>query len=78
MRNKEAVLAAISAEMNRQDEKWGPQREHPDELWLTILVEEVGEIAESILEGDLENMCTEIVQVAAVAAQWALSVGCRE
>lgn len=78
MRNKESVLAAVSAEQNRQIELWGDQRDHDDTLWLTILTEEVGEVAKAILEGDdPSHICEELVQVAAVAATWAQSVGCR-
>ena len=63
----ENVLQAIQDERDRQDAKWGSQRHLPPETWLTILVEEVGEVAESILEHDPNNYVLELVQVAAVA-----------
>ena len=63
----ERILQAISDERDRQDAKFGPQRRLRQETWLTILVEEVGEVAESILEEDDDNYPRELVQVAAVA-----------
>ncbi len=63
----EQILQAIRDERDRQDAKWGSQRMLPQATWLTILVEEVGEVAESILEEDHENYAKELVQVAAVA-----------
>ncbi len=61
------ILQAIQDERDRQDAKWGSQRDLAQETWLTILVEEVGEVAESILEGDPEGYAKELIQVAAVA-----------
>ena len=63
----EYVLQAIQDERDRQDVKWGAQRDLTQKTWLTILMEEVGEVAESILEGDPEVYRKELVQVAAVA-----------
>jgi hypothetical protein len=42
----------------------------PDVLRLAALVEEVGEVARAVHEGDLENLAVELVQVAAVAVAW--------
>ena len=56
----------VVAERKRQDRKWGQQNHGPDG-WLTILVEEVGEVARAILEGDANSYKKEMVQVAAVA-----------
>jgi NTP pyrophosphatase (non-canonical NTP hydrolase) len=49
---------------------WGNMN-HDPETWLTILTEEVGEIAKSVLDmkfndGDTNNYRDELVQVAAV------------
>ncbi len=63
----EIILQRIQDERDRQDIKWGAQRHLAQETWLTILVEEVGEVAESILEGDPVGYSKELVQVAAVA-----------
>lgn len=43
------VLLNVLAERIRQDEKWGLQHHFYHE-WLAILVEEVGEVAQAILE----------------------------
>ncbi|KKM23123.1 hypothetical protein LCGC14_1618340 [marine sediment metagenome] len=64
---QEDILQAIQDERDRQDAKWGSQRHLSSKMWLTILMEEVGEVANSILEGDSVNYPTELVQVAAVA-----------
>jgi len=39
----------VLAERVKQETKWGPQN-HKPEKWLTIIVEEVGEVAKDILE----------------------------
>ena len=62
----------IETERNAQDKQWG-QQQHTDEKWLAIAVEEVGELAEAILENNEEAMLEEIVQVAAVLENWVTS-----
>ncbi len=64
--SKESIWRRILDERVRQDEKFGSQRKLSQETWLNILVEEVGEVAESILEADIGNYPVELVQVAAV------------
>ena len=72
-----ALTAArsIDEERDRQDAKWGVQN-HTPEWWLAILMEEVGELAQAILEthfdngtnlGGTVNIRNEAVQCAAVA-----------
>lgn len=66
------VLGDVWLERLRQDQRWGEQN-HPDPTWLTILVEELGEVASGILlglDGDPPSIRAELVQVAAVAAAW--------
>lgn len=60
------TLSEVLKERLRQEEKWGQQDHHP-ERWLSILIEEVGEAARSILEGQRASYRDELVQVAAVA-----------
>ncbi|KKM69977.1 hypothetical protein LCGC14_1445270, partial [marine sediment metagenome] len=50
-----------------QDEKWGSHRILSQEVWMTILMEEVGEAAQSILKQDDDNYVEEFIQVASVA-----------
>ena len=69
---KEVFNDLIQTERNAQDEQWGEQR-HSDEKWLAIAVEEVGELAEAILENNDEGILEEIVQVAAVLQNWVTS-----
>ena len=69
---KEAFDNLIQIERNAQDEKWGEQR-HSDEKWLAILLEELGEAAKAILEGNDEGLLEETVQVAAVLQNWITS-----
>ena len=59
----------IEKEMARQDKKWGKQS-HYNHVWLSILIEEVGEIGKAINEQDLENLEIELVQTTAVLVQW--------
>lgn len=64
----EDVIKEILREMQRQNEKWGEQH-HDPAIWLAILTEEVGEVAESVLKEDRLGYKLELVQVAAVAIQ---------
>lgn len=65
------MLAEVMSERQRQDEKWGrlAQRrlEVPRHMWMSILMEEVGELAEAFLEQDRDEAYGEAMQVAAVA-----------
>ena len=56
----------INAERARQLEKWGVQN-HDFPLWSLILIEEVGEFAKAILEGEnMSDIKNELIQIAAV------------
>ena len=59
----------VKRERGRQIEKWGVQS-HSEHEWLAILVEEVGEVAETVVKGNYRDMYDEIVQIAAVAKAW--------
>lgn len=66
-----AVLAEILKERGRQDDKWGEQNHDPF-LWMAILAEEVGELAQAVLQAKfggktLADARKEAIQVAAVA-----------
>ncbi len=63
----EDIFEAIQTERDRQDVKWGANRYLSREMWLTILMEEVGEAAKAALEADMEGYAEELIQVAAVA-----------
>jgi hypothetical protein len=65
----EDIFQAIRDERARQDAKWGiaSERSLSPYTWMTILMEEVGEVARGALEDDDENYVEELVQVAAVA-----------
>lgn len=66
-------LQLIMEERARQDEirKGKPwERDNGDLYWLGILVEEVGETAAEIIEGNDTKTGVELVQVAAVALAW--------
>lgn len=45
-----------------------------DAEWLAVLTEEVGECARAIQDEDDACLTTELAQVAAVAARWAVSI----
>ena len=62
----------IEKECLRQEDKWGFQK-HDPRMWLTILMEEIGEVARAILEGDWDAMRSELIQCAAVIVSWLTS-----
>ena len=63
------ILTDILIEREKQDEKWGIQNYGSDH-WLTILTEEVGEVARAILkDADLEIQ-EELVHVITVGIAW--------
>lgn len=68
------AIGSVIAEMNRQDEKWGADRNQHPFVWQTILSEEVGEFSQAILHDEFGGHKSgtareEMVQVAAVALQ---------
>ncbi len=70
----QTVINEVLAERDSQDRKWGEQN-HDDYRWLTILTEEIGELAQAALHdefggkhaGTLES---ELIQAAAVCVAW--------
>lgn len=72
------IFNMIKTERNRQDEKWGaiPPRSHEHMYWMTVLVEEVGEVAKAIWEvvsgrSELqEPIKIELIHCAAVIVAW--------
>lgn len=64
--DQEFLIGMIMAERRRQDRKWGAYRDLPDSMWITILVEEVGELAKAVFEEDGTGVLSEAIQVAAV------------
>ncbi|MCM2185803.1 MazG-like family protein [Klebsiella pneumoniae] len=68
------AIGSVIAEMNRQDKKWGADRNQHPFAWQTILSEEVGEFSQAILHDEFGGHKSgtareEMVQVAAVALQ---------
>lgn len=75
MTNFERVMGQIKQERERQNEKWGDQ-DHTDEMWLAILIEEVGEVAKELVQtrqkgsSDAYLMKKELIHAVAVGVQW--------
>lgn len=63
------VYENIKSERLYQDNRWGV-RNQENEKWLSILVEEIGEVAQAMLEGENLKVREELIQVAAVAVAW--------
>ena len=66
--NAQTVCLDVVIERDKQDRKWGTEI-HSRETMLTVLMEEVGEAAKAVLEGDFKNYEEELIQVAAVAVK---------
>lgn len=70
------IIQEITDEQDRQVVLHGEQSGHPDFLWLTILTEEVGEVAKECIDklhGDYKttvNLRKEIVEAVAVGVTW--------
>lgn len=74
------VNTEVMLERNIQNRKWGLQN-HENGKWLTILIEEVGEVAQAMQqdsvsskETDANNLYEELIHVAAVASAFAEQV----
>ena len=67
------ILNDTLKEIHRQDQKWGKARDNHPLVWLSILTEEVGEVATEINDADFEveslgkNYRDELIQIASVA-----------
>lgn len=62
-------LTEVMLERGRQDDKWGEQN-HNNFYWLGILIEEIGETAEALIEGNHKQMRKELTEACAVALAW--------
>lgn len=62
------VLEDVVLERFRQEKLWG-QQDHHVEKWVSILLEEVGEVALAVNQASNKDYRRELVQVAAVAIQ---------
>ena len=65
---------AVQTERQHQIEKWGDQS-HASSKWLTILVEEIGEIASEIIKNIISDnkkssIDSELIQASAVIEAW--------
>jgi NTP pyrophosphatase (non-canonical NTP hydrolase) len=76
----EEVLAAVKAERERQNAKWGLRR-YDNGTWLAILTEEVGEVAQAMQKewgwgkpSDAQDLYKELIHASAVSAAWAEQV----
>lgn len=61
------IISGIIDERLRQD---NIHPDFPGEKRLAILMEEVGEVAKAIQNGDIENLKEELIQVASVCVRW--------
>jgi len=67
-------LGDILAERKAQDAKWG-YVQHDGPKWLSILMEEVGEMCQDINQGN--DYKEELIQVTAVAMSWLEAIECK-
>lgn len=70
------VMVDIAAERELQNAKHGESnKDNTDEIWLAVMTEEVGEVAQALLHNRFGGthagtLRDELIQVAAVAVQW--------
>lgn len=73
------ILPELVAECMRQDAKWGAVRELRDETWLSILIEEIGEVAMALnKEQPYTEGRKELIQIGAVVLNWIFSADCHK
>jgi hypothetical protein len=70
-------LGEVFEELARQFSKWGVQR-HDNFKWSAILGEEYGEACEAALDHTDDLLYAELIQVAAVAVNYACCVRLRD
>ena len=61
--------ALVREERSRQDKKWGSECPQPLKM-VSVLTEELGEVARAVNDGDAKNLEDELVQVAASARKF--------
>lgn len=77
---RQDIYALVDAERERQIIKWGPPHDWGQgdcsspyvaaPTKVAVLAEECGEVARAVLDGDMNDLTAELVQVAAVAVAW--------
>jgi hypothetical protein len=71
MERRDRIYIDVDGEMERQDQRFGPDRSLSALLWQCVLGEEHGEVCRAILERDPgPHLREELVQLAAVALQF--------
>lgn len=77
LKRQERFLALIRTERERQESKWGDDqaegggsRDAFRQKFCAILMEEVGEVARAILEGDEAHALVEMAEVAATCCRY--------
>ncbi len=76
----DSIVEMVARERVRQDSKFGEQN-HTNEMWLTILMEEIGEVSQQILnlefakdsvaiEDIIKELDDEMIQSIAVLVAW--------
>ena len=64
------ILEAVLSERERHDERWGDQTNNTDLEWMSILTEEIGEVAKDVNDQRIAGMFEELIQCAAVCFAW--------
>jgi NTP pyrophosphatase (non-canonical NTP hydrolase) len=72
MMDAKFVNEVVMDELKNQELKWGVQC-HPPVWWVSILLEEVGEVARAVNEAKMPDYTNELIQVIAVATNAIIS-----
>jgi hypothetical protein len=69
-KNQKKFFKLVEEERERQDTLWGKQS-HSDQIWVGIILSELGDLAKSLLREDEEGIDKELVHLTAVmTAMW--------
>lgn len=73
--NRLEVFNRLNLHRERMDNRWGPESinlvatDKPKTI-VTLLAEEVGEVARAVLENDDENLIAELLDVMQICCAW--------
>lgn len=71
-KSRSELINLVAFEITKNDQRWGyPREDMSDQTWLTVAIEELGEVADAGIDGNVAHTIDELIRVAAVAIDMA-------